>query len=269
MPNLRPGASDPAPESVLVLLSHTRSVQDNSDHISFREFVYGLSKFGHSRCAACVRADASPVASHLCSMDSNIKFAFLLLDSDRSGSLEEHEIVPALRSALASPQYGRPHAGVSNQVDINYKCPIRAAVVAIMAASGREHVTLKEFRMLCTRYPRLFLPARFIYEHLYKVAARPTEVVDALPLSAQATLLKHLNHPIPPEGSGCSSFDHYYNMDATKEAKPLAASKPPPVVEVPVVSEAELIRQSKSRSIHGGTRSNMRLDLLVKPVAAA
>lgn len=199
--------------------------------------MYGLSKFGHS------------------SMDSNIKFALLLLDTDRSGSLEEHELVPQLRMALSSPQYGKIHNPVSHQVDINYRCPIQGAVLQVMRTSGRTHLTHKEFQVLCWRYPRLFAPAKYIYEHLYKVAKAPTEILDAMSLDAQAELLTFLNRPIPPSGKSCTSFDHYYHEDATKESKPLVLRQLPQV-KVPTPKELGVT------VTHEG-KTNKRVDLLV------
>jgi Ca2+-binding EF-hand superfamily protein len=220
-------------------LTHLRTAfpQDNSNHISFREFMYGLSKFGHS------------------SMDGNIKFAFLLLDTDRSGSLEEHELVPQLRVALSSPQYGKIHNPVSYQVDINYRCPIQAAVLQVMRTSGRTHITHKEFQVLCWRYPRLFAAAKFIYEHLYKVAKPPMEILDAMSLDAQAELLTFLNRPIPPSGKTCTSFDHYYHEDSTKENKPLVLRRLPQV-KVPTPQELGVTVS------HEG-KINKRVDILV------
>ena len=196
-------------------------------------------------------------------MDSNIKFAFLLFDEDRSGNLEEHELVPQLRAALASPQYGPTHTPTSNQQDINYRCPIQHAVLQVMRASGRTHISLKEFQTLCWRYPRLFMPAKFIYEHLYKVARAPMEVVDALSWKSQAELLNFLNRPIPPAGQSCTSFDHYYHEDATKETRPVPSRRLTPVVKVPTPKDMGVeLPPDKTKVNH------LRLDVLVAGVAS-
>jgi len=181
--------------------------EDESDSISFREFVYGLSKF------------ADP------SVDSNVKFAFQLMDANGSGVLEEHEIVHMMRAALSSPQYGPPHNPVRQQTDNTYRCPIHAAVLDVMRSTGRNSINLSQFMLLCMRYPRLFAPAKFIYEHLQRVSDFPAAVIKALPPQAQARLLIDLSKPIPAAGKPVSSFGHLYELETTEKPRAEEAEK--------------------------------------------
>ena len=144
---------------------------DCSGSIGFREFVYGLSKFSED------------------SFDSELRFAFRLFDLDGSGSLEKHEAILVLREAMNSDlsQYGAkalPEKFDSTQRDI-----IRQLVDQISTQTGKDNLGWVEFQMICTRAPRIYQPARFLFQLMNRFSKYPYRVVESLSPDALKTLV--------------------------------------------------------------------------------
>ena len=136
---------------------------DNSGRIGLREFVYNLSKFGHTTFA------------------QEVAFAYRLYDLDGSGALDANECILALREAMRSDlsQYGQ--RGALPKTDLAQKDSIRALVDEVQQRRGTDEIRMAEFELMCARLPRIFLPAKFLFQCVSRMAGNATRLVAALP----------------------------------------------------------------------------------------
>jgi hypothetical protein len=159
--------------------------------------------------------------------ESEVRFAFSLYDTDGSGSLEEHEAVAVLRSALMSDVSHYGHRSLhEHEQDPQSRCPVRGLVEDVLVHSGQSCMSLREFELLVARVPRVFLPAQWIYQHLHKFSAAPKRLIASLSDDKLRELINRLGHPMPPDDNlRDSGFSHYYShTDSTMLAAAEVAS---------------------------------------------
>ena len=136
---------------------------DNSGLIGFREFVYNMAKFGNTTFA------------------QEVAFAYRLYDLDGSGALDANECIVALREAMRSDlsQYGQ--RGALPKIDLAQKDSIRTLVSEVQQRRGTDEIRTAEFELMCARLPRIFLPAKFLFQYVSRMAGDATRLVTALP----------------------------------------------------------------------------------------
>ena len=135
---------------------------DASGHISFREFVYNLAKFGATN------------------FDAELGFAYRLYDLDGSGSLDKDELITILREALHADLSVYGVAELKGSADQAQKCAIRELVEEVTGRTGAEMIGTKDFQMICARQPRVAAPSKFLFKTLARFSRDAARLVAAL-----------------------------------------------------------------------------------------
>ena len=199
---------------------------DNGGTVGFREFVYGLSKFSVD------------------TFERRVQFAYRLFDLDGDGSLDKHELLKAVRSALDTDrrQYDlrpekqtvklpmRARVKPYNPIPMGNPAELVEEVDRMARNMGTKRMGIDEFQLLVSRFPQIFQPPEVLYRLMHMHSADAAAVVSALGAKESKKLMESLGRWQHGEALGTGFTDRSdigprYRVGAALEPKEVARER--------------------------------------------
>ena len=199
---------------------------DNGGTVGFREFVYGLSKFSVD------------------TFERRVQFAYRLFDLDGDGSLDKHELLKAVRSALDTDrrQYDlrpekqtvklpmRARVKPYNPIPMGNPAELVEEVDRMARNMGTKRMGIDEFQLLVSRFPQIFQPPEVLYRLMHMHSADAAVVVSALGAKESKKLMESLGRWQHGEALGTGFTDRSdigprYRVGAALEPKEVARER--------------------------------------------